>query len=88
MTGQPLVHREMALNLAGIGSKNSPPPEQLDLRRDARTLNALVETGSKKNTGEKQPPKEIDASRCEESGLRATVAARMRRALRGCCPKP
>lgn len=38
--------------------------------------------------GEKQPPEEIDASRCEESGLRATVAARMRRALRGCCPKP
>lgn len=35
-----------------VGSKNSPP-EQLDLKRDARTLNALVETGSKKNTGEK-----------------------------------
>jgi hypothetical protein len=86
--GQPLAHRELAPNIAGIGSKNLPPPELLDLIRDARTLNALVETGSKKNTGEKQTPKEIDASRREESGLRATVAARMRRALHACCPSP
>jgi hypothetical protein len=86
--GQPLAHRELAPNIAGIGSKNSPPPELLDLIRDARTLNALVETGSKKNTGEKQTPEEIDASRREESGLRATVAARMRLALHAYCPNP